>query len=450
MNFQPDSARISKGLVTLERRFKEQFLKPVWVREWCHRGRHQLGLSRSLRLTRSLPGFGIDDPYEIRLEHSKLSSRTVADGLTLGELWGTGQLSNRESFVRALLEQLLLGLARLHDGLAMAHGFLCTDNIRLSSKGRASLWGVPTIPWDYSELPVRAMGLFDPSKIGTRILGDPAVYCSPDRNAGPTCDIYSLCRIAQDLLRTREISEEMSALFAAGTLVQASRRPTLRALAKALNPDTLLSKLDVLKGAARRQCALKHFRNGEMEQAEELWQEARDYDPLSAVVWNNLGVIEMTRGRFEAAFCKLKRAKELCASHPRISGNLAVCHWYLKDFETTEFFARQANIMNPSLSLPYVALSLFYQSRGLFEFAASHAYQAMALSPHASAPRIRLAEVYRLMGASDKARGCRRRVSEMPGVSPFEINLIDETEQPTWGKIRVSYGNISLAPRLSR
>lgn len=447
MNFRPKAAHNARGVVTFERSSHHRFLKPIWVREWRHQGRHGLGLRRSLRSIRVLPGLGVDDPYEIRLERSVLSSRTVADGFTLGEALSTGRLSNRESFVRGMLDQLLLGLARLHDGLAECHGHLGPDSIRISPDGRATLWAFPTAEWDHSELSAPGASRSAPHKIGARILNEPARYCAPDGEPTPASDIYSLCKISLDLLRGLEVSEELTAILRAGTSPEPLRRPSLPGLARALNPNTLLAGLDVIRGLARRQAGLTAYHRGDIERAEELWQEARDYDCFSAVVWNNLAVVEMARGRFEEALENLHKARGLCTSHPLIASNLAHCHRHLDALEASEFWARQANTMNPELSQPYLCLSLLYQSRGLADLAAGHAYQAVALAPKDPAARIQLAQTYDQMGAAKKALGQWKKVKLLSKTKPFEANLIDELKEPPWGNIRSSYGNVPLSPR---
>lgn len=459
------------GRVHVERQFYNEFFDPVWARRWRHNGIDAQEFRSELRSKRASSGLGVDDPFKVFFYSDSVTTLTVRNGNTLQEHLILSEFPKNEESIRALGEQLCIGLLRLHDGVQERHGMLSPFNIRISADGVASLWSVPTLSLERG---ARLERRREDKKVGgwlkageKRALGfhtrtghkgilkrdQAARYLAPEEpNGSFLSDVYSVGAILyRCLLGDLAVSElpndtskgkRLEALGLSEGLVDIvlkclqadplDRFLGIRKLAQALVPGGTASRLDIKSGRELVNRGIRYSQNAELELAMAAFVEAKDKDDLSVAVWNNIAATRMRQGEWLSAVYDLEKAYNLSPTHPVVSSNVSYCFCHLKDKVAVEFWAQQAMSMNPRLVRPFLSRGELALVGGSPEQAFPHATGAVLANPKSYLARSFLIRVYEAMGMSAQAKLEKSQLAALGKDWPFSDCLIDEERDVPW------------------
>ncbi len=128
--------------------------------------------------------------------------------------------------------------------------------------------------------------------------------------------------------------------------------------------------------------------------------------------------------RLDAALEQMRAAQSLDPVSSIISRDLAVIHFYRRDFDSALEQCDHTVELNPYFAAAYYTLGLVQEQRGDFDEAAAAFRRAVDLAPRAPRMHAALARTYALSDRIDQAREsleAMRRLATSRYVSPFEF-----------------------------
>jgi len=133
-------------------------------------------------------------------------------------------------------------------------------------------------------------------------------------------------------------------------------------------------------------------------------------------------------GRLDEALDQMLLAQSLDPVSSIIVRDLAVIHFYRRDFDAALDQCDHTIELNPHFSLAYFTLGLIQEQRSDFDESAAAFQRAVALSPQTPRMHSALARTYALSGKRKQAVGILRKLEELARtryVSPFEFAVIE-------------------------
>lgn len=479
--------------VDVRRDYRAEFFEPVWIRSWHRRAGDMAQFRSALRQTRSCSGYGVDDPYQIRVSRDTVTTLTAGNGVTLQEHLRTPGFHRDEEMIRKLGEQLCLAMVRLHDGVGERHGALCPFNVRVSEEGDFSVWSVPTARLEGtpdtsrpSAPPRDRTWLRQAGRMAKQLPTGKAPdtesrpqlprqhkfdreedYHAPEEpNGSFLSDVYSVGAILYRVLSGEfalprihpspselerlafdDISQELADIvYKALQADPLDRHLGIKKLALALNPRSRIAELDITGARDLIGEGLEHFRESRIERASECFSEASRRDPLSVAVWNNIAAVKMRKGQWLDAVYELEKAYKFSATHPVICSNIAHCFLHLKDSVAVNHWAELALTINPWLVRPSICLAELALEEKQPLTAASYAMQAVVRDPRSRIARLCLAKAHEAQKQHQRAEEDRQHAYSLNEEPLFWDTLIDEDGDPPWGPLREESGPGSSGP----
>jgi len=142
-------------------------------------------------------------------------------------------------------------------------------------------------------------------------------------------------------------------------------------------------------------------------------------------------------GRLDEALQELLLAQALDPVSPIIARDLAVIHYYRRDFDAALEQCDHTVELNPHFSAAYWTLGIIQELRKDFEESTAAFQRAIQLSPNSPRMRAGLARTYALCGRKVEAQDTIRELNELATrryVSPFEFASIHfALDQPELG-----------------
>jgi tetratricopeptide (TPR) repeat protein len=181
---------------------------------------------------------------------------------------------------------------------------------------------------------------------------------------------------------------------------------------------------------------IQSFLLGNLEQAEEAWQDGIRHDWLSVALRNNLAVCRMRRENWTQAAEDLRKARTLDISHPRVVGTLAFCLAQLGSSDEAEKLGREVVTMRPDLVSGRIVLSNLALKNGMLDMALYHASGAIAWNPLSHSARWQHIGLLEKSGLTVEADAERGELDKLGTDVPLAEFLIDDMREPPWGKIR--------------
>lgn len=473
----------SYSIVDVRRDYRAEFFEPVWIRSWHRRAGDMAQFRSALREVRSCSGFGVDDPYQIRVSRDTVTTLTAGNGETLQEHLRTPEFHRDEELVRKLGEQLCLAILRLHDGVGERHGALCPFNVRVSEEGDYSVWSVPTARYEgipdtpRPTAPPRdrtwlrqagRMAKQQPTGKAADTESRPQLprqhkydreedYRAPEEpNGSFLSDVYSVGAILYRVLSGEfalprlqpspsklerlafgDISHDLSDIVYKSLQVDPlDRHLGIKKLALALNPRSRIAELDIAGARVLVREGLQYFSESRIERASECFSEAARRDPLSVAVWNNVAAVKIRKGQWLDAVYELERAYKLSATHPVICSNIAHCFLHLKDSLAVNHWSELALTINPWLVRPAICLAELALRENQPYAAAGYARQAVVRAPHSRIARLCLAKTHDAQKQHQRAEEDRQHAYALDEEPLLWDTLIDEDNNPPWGPLR--------------
>jgi len=133
-------------------------------------------------------------------------------------------------------------------------------------------------------------------------------------------------------------------------------------------------------------------------------------------------------GRLDEALDEMLLAQSLDPVSSIIVRDVAVIHFYRRDFDAALDQCDHTIELNPHFSLAYLTLGLIQEQRQDFDEAAAAYQRAIALSPQTPRMHAVLARTYALSGKRKQATAILRKLEELAEtryVSPFEFAVIE-------------------------
>ena len=133
-------------------------------------------------------------------------------------------------------------------------------------------------------------------------------------------------------------------------------------------------------------------------------------------------------GRLDEALDEMLLAQSLDPVSSIIVRDVAVIHFYRRDFDAALDQCDHTIELNPHFSLAYLTLGLIQEQRNDFDEAAAAYQRAIALSPQTPRMHAALARAYALSGKRKQAAAILRKLEELAEtryVSPFEFAVIE-------------------------
>ncbi len=209
----------------------------------------------------------------------------------------------------------------------------------------------------------------------------PMVVSCPPAEVGKTAIKPPLARV-----------QPVIALLPAGTKKTSVQQPSNIPASPARFSSTLLMKPSISLETARRAApskegefwfrkGLKALRSGDNSAAEGAFQRSLAADPGRPEVLNNVGVIRIKEGRYEAAEKLFRRVLKERPAYAGAHLNLAGALWGLKHPVEAISEAKRATQLDPQDINGFLTLSSFYLSYGNADAAAVAAQRALLLEP---------------------------------------------------------------------
>jgi len=132
-------------------------------------------------------------------------------------------------------------------------------------------------------------------------------------------------------------------------------------------------------------------------------------------------------GRLDEALNEMLVAQSLDPVSSIIVRDVAVIHFYRRDFDAALDQCDHTIELNPHFSLAYLTLGLIQEQRQDFDESAAAFQRAIALSPHTPRMHAALARTLALSGKRKAAQAILRKLEELASgryVSPFEFAVI--------------------------
>ena len=388
----------------------------------------------ALEFARPVPGFGVIDPLELRIDGSRMTSISPGFGKTLVEHFHTNVRPEPEESARELMEQLCSAVARVHLGQGRVHGALTPLNVCTNKERQLRLWSVPTARLELSYR--------DPDKEWEVPFRSPRV--NDGETPGISDDLYSLgklfvrilCGTESNFLSWNSGCEEV-AWWAEGTDEIVARCleggfSSVLELAVALNPASKLPNLDIATAEHYKERALRAFELENFDESQEYWEEARRHDWLDLAVHNNAAVIKAAGSKCEDAAGELEAAQKLYGYHPLVDTNLALCKHHLEEPIDCHFRLRRTISLNPNFAQAHRLQAQLALQSGSLKMASESILQALRSSPHCRRARLLAAEILTTLGQETEAEIHRRYAETLPIRPDLFDHLISENTPPPW------------------
>jgi tetratricopeptide (TPR) repeat protein len=377
----------------------------------------------------------------------------------LAELLSNENLKPSEDLARSVAEEILIGLARIHDGLGKAHGAVNPKNIGMDSSDSFFLWSTPTCWLESVRTPASDM---DPLwEIPYR-----AIEVTESALPEVGMDIFAVGRVIHELLPSnlRDACREamMNSVFEAPENRQSKslvdsvlnsqkalsshRYQSALEMARAVNPETQLARLRIKDGRESLKDGLQQYLLGRYEQAEELWQDGLKQDWLSLALWNNLAICKMRRQEWEEAVFDLLKAHSMDPSHSVVGCNLGFCYICLGRLDQAETWARQTETMRPDFIPGLIVRSNLALKLKDYDTALCYATTAMWKAPKDRSARWQYLRILEMMDRIPEAETKREELKHFPYRVPFADFLVGDSCLPAWGNVRVDRGRSDEEP----